>query len=78
MALDIWFMGYTFSLAARVLLYDTFRQDSTYHKLCYTSCGAIFIIFENESECVSKSNMIQIFVLLYVCLKVIYILQKHN
>ena len=35
-------MGYSFQLAARVLLYaSSHRQDSTYHDLCYTSRGAL-------------------------------------
>ena len=35
-------MGYSFRLTARVLLYaPSNRQDSTYHGLCYTSCGAL-------------------------------------
>ena len=35
-------MGYSFWLTARVLLYaPSLRQDSTYHSLCYTSCGAL-------------------------------------
>ena len=35
-------MSYSFWLAARVLLYaPSHRQDSTYHILCYTSCGAL-------------------------------------
>ena len=35
-------MGYSFRLAARVLLCAPFhRQDSTYHGLCYTSRGAL-------------------------------------
>ena len=35
-------MGYSFRLAARVLLYaPSHRQDSTYHGLCYTSRGAV-------------------------------------
>ena len=35
-------IGYSFRLAARVLLYaPSHRQDSTYHSLCYTSCGAL-------------------------------------
>ena len=35
-------MGYSFRLAARVLLYaPSHRQDSTYHGLCYTSHGAL-------------------------------------
>ena len=30
-------MGYSFRIAARVLLYtSSHRQDSTYHSLCYT------------------------------------------
>ena len=35
-------MGYSFRLAGRVLLYaPSHRQDSTYHGLCYTGCGAL-------------------------------------
>ena len=35
-------IGYSFQLAARVLLYaPSLRQDSTYHSLCYTSRGAL-------------------------------------
>ena len=35
-------IGYSFRLAARVLLYaPSHRQDSTYHCLCYTSSGAL-------------------------------------
>ena len=35
-------IGYSFRLAARVLLYaPSHREDSTYHDLCYTSCGAL-------------------------------------
>ena len=35
-------MGYSFRLAARVLLYaSSHRQDNTHHSLCYTSCGAL-------------------------------------
>ena len=35
-------IGYSFWLAARVLLYaSSHRQDSTYHGLCYTSRGAL-------------------------------------
>ena len=35
-------MGYSFRLTARALLYaPSLRQDSTYHSLCYTSCGAL-------------------------------------
>ena len=35
-------IGYSYRLAARVLLYaPSHRQDSTYHSLCYTSCGAL-------------------------------------
>ena len=34
--------GYSFLLAARVLLYaSSHRQDNTYHSLCYTSRGAL-------------------------------------
>ena len=35
-------IGYSFRLAARVLLCaPSHRQDSTYHGLCYTSRGAL-------------------------------------
>ena len=35
-------MGFSFRLAARVLLHaQSHRQDSTYHSLCYTSRGAL-------------------------------------
>ena len=35
-------IGYSFRLAARVPLYaPSHRQDSTYHGICYTSCGAL-------------------------------------
>ena len=35
-------IGYSFRLAARVLLYaPSHRQDSTYHGLCYTSRGGL-------------------------------------
>ena len=34
-------MGYSFQLAAEDVLYAlSHRKDSTYHGLCYTSCGA--------------------------------------
>ena len=34
--------GLLFPITARVLLYSpSHRQDSTYHGLCYTSCGAL-------------------------------------
>ena len=36
------YMGYSFRLTARVLLYASFhRQNNTYHGLCYTSRGAL-------------------------------------
>ena len=56
MASDIWYritqiareetfcrhIGYSFRLAARVLLYaPSHRHDSIYHSLCYTSRGAL-------------------------------------
>ena len=46
-------IGYSFRLAARVLLYaPSHRQDSTYHGLCYTSCGTLAFVlgitFQNQ------------------------------
>ena len=35
-------LGYSYRLTARVLLYaPSYRQDNTYHSLCYTSHGAL-------------------------------------
>ena len=35
-------IGYCFRLAARVLLYaSSYRQDNTYHGLCYTNRGTL-------------------------------------
>ena len=35
-------IGYSYRLRARVILYaPSHRQDNTYHRLCYTSCGAL-------------------------------------
>ena len=35
-------IGYSYRLTARVLLYaPSYRQDNTYHSLCYTSRGAL-------------------------------------
>ena len=35
-------IGYSLQLTGNVLLYaPSHRQDSTYHSLCYTSCGAL-------------------------------------
>ena len=39
-------IGYSFRLTARVLLYaPSHIQDSTYHGLCYTSRGALALLF---------------------------------
>ena len=36
------YMGYSFQIAARYLLYaPSHRQDSTYHNLCYISDGVL-------------------------------------
>ena len=45
-------IGYSYRLAARVLLYaSSHRQDNTYHGLCYTSRGAL------ESNGISPNNL---------------------
>ena len=42
MASDIWYIGYSYRLTARVILYaPSHREDNTYHGLCYTSRGAL-------------------------------------
>ena len=44
-------IGYSYRLTARVLLYaPSHRQDSTYHSLCCTSCGALAGM-RNSSMC---------------------------
>ena len=49
-------IGYSFRLAARVLLYaPSHRQDSTYHGLCYTSRGALAGM-RNSSITVTRSR----------------------
>ena len=41
-------IGYSYRLAARVLLYaPSHRQDNTYHGLCYTSRGALAGTIQN-------------------------------
>ena len=50
-------MGYSFRLAARVLLYaSSHRQDNTYHGLCYTGRGTRE---EEEEEIYHKLAMIK-------------------
>ena len=51
-------IGYSYRLAARVLLYaPSHRQDNTYHGLCYTSRGALagrkyrYIRRKHDSTC---------------------------
>ena len=45
------YMGYSFLLAASVLLYAPIhRQNNTYHGLCYTSSGALAGMRMNESK----------------------------
>ena len=45
-------MGYSFQLAARVLLYSpSHRQDNTYHGICYTSLSVLVI---NITEVIRK------------------------
>ena len=45
-------MGYSFWLAARVLLYASSQgQDNTYHSLCYTSRGALAGMRDSSMGC---------------------------
>ena len=49
-------MGYSFRLAARVLLYaSSHRHDNTYHGLCYTSRGGHTVKDHSDSE---RGNML--------------------
>ena len=48
-------IGYSFKLAARVLLYaSSHRQDNTYHGLGYTSLAALVGTRINTHNCESK------------------------
>ena len=50
-------MGYSFRLAARVLLYaSSHRQDNAYHCLCYTSRGALVGMRRTEQRLMSESS----------------------
>ena len=65
-------MGYSFRLAARVLLYaSSHRQDNKYHGLCYTSCGALAGTRERERE-----REIYIYIVMSVCVCVFLLLSK--
>ena len=51
-------IGYSFRLAARVLLYaPSHRQDSTYHGLCYTSRGALAGTWQVEGSTSSPTGI---------------------
>ena len=51
-------MGYSFRLAAKVLLYaSSHRQDNTYHGLCYTSRGALAGTNHNNKNNSSSKNI---------------------
>ena len=56
-------IGYSYRLAARVLLYaPSHRQDNTYHGLCYTSRGAlareaVIVIYKQSSENLSGADL---------------------
>ena len=65
-------IGYTFRLAARVLLYAlSHKQDSTYHGLCYTSRGALAGT-RNSSMGSPHEGSIRRPISLCTCLKVIH------
>ena len=50
-------IGYSFQLAARVLLYaPSHRQDSTYHGLCYTSRGALACFWSCSHDYYKSGN----------------------
>ena len=90
MASDVWYMtiqrarkenrcrhmGYSFQLAARVLLYaPSHRQDNSYHGICYTSRGALAetrnsIMSERSYHGSTVCMYICIFVCMYVCMHV--------
>ena len=59
-------MGYSFRLAARILLYaKTHRQDNTYYDLCYISRGALAGKRNNKWKPLFRTMVI--FVLCEIC-----------
>ena len=59
-------IGYSYRLAARVLLYaPSHRQDNTYHILCYTSRGALIVRKETRCRHIGYSCQLTARVLLY-------------
>ena len=61
-------MGYSFQLAARVLLYaSSHRQDDIYHGLCYTSRGALAGTRNSSMEDYMKSKYTQIYIPYKTC-----------
>ena len=59
-------IGYSYRLAARVLLYaPSHRQDNTYHGLCYTSRGALAGT-RNSSMSPPNEGSIYIYIMLMV------------
>ena len=69
-------MGYTFQLAARVLLYPpSHRQDSTYHSLCYT------ISFRERGRCstmVERLLTVYIYIYIYMREREMFYLTMHS
>ena len=52
-------IGYSFQLAARVLLYaPSHRQDSTYHSLCYISREALAGMRNNSMGVMNEANVL--------------------
>ena len=63
-------MGYSFWLTARVLLYEpSHRQDSTYHGLCYTSCGELAGMINARSQDINNSCFFFFFKTICCCWK---------
>ena len=61
--------GYSFQLAARDILYaPSHRQNSTYHNLCYTTCGALTGMRNRSVLCLSLIHWsCSIYICVFVC-----------
>ena len=73
------YMGYSFRLAARVLLYaPSHRQDSTYQDLCYTSRMALAGMRNNICMNVYACRYIQICWCVCVCVYIYIYIYIHT
>ena len=70
-------IGYSFRLAARVLLYaSSHRQDNTYHSLCYTSHGALAGTRNSSMGPILKMMKMAVMIIIIVATAVVIKMKK--